>query len=192
MTKKRIREEELWKLVATHLSRNGIETVLVGGAVASIYSGGLYLSGDIDLVIQTQYHREGDRLYRITFDMAFEILEEIGFSRKFKGAARHSMHPNYPDVLVEFVSGPLGIGEDISIKPEAVIENGTTIYILSPTDCVKDRICSHAYFKSTAAIEQAAEIVKLRNVNLLEIMKWCKKEGRDAMESFRKLEHILN
>lgn len=41
-------EEELWKYVASHLSKKGIDTVLVGGAVAAIYSNGLYRSGDLD------------------------------------------------------------------------------------------------------------------------------------------------
>ncbi len=35
-------EEELWKFFATHLQSKGIDTILVGGAVVSIYSDGLY------------------------------------------------------------------------------------------------------------------------------------------------------
>lgn len=35
-------EEELWKYVATHLKLNQIDTILVGGAVVSIYSEGIY------------------------------------------------------------------------------------------------------------------------------------------------------
>ena len=44
-------EEELWKYVATHLAQNGIDTILVGGAVVAIYSDGAYKSGDIDFVL---------------------------------------------------------------------------------------------------------------------------------------------
>ena len=43
-------EEEVWKFVAWHLAKNGIETILVGGAVAAIYSEGIYKSGDLDEV----------------------------------------------------------------------------------------------------------------------------------------------
>jgi hypothetical protein len=39
-------EEDLWKYVATHLKSKGIDTILVGGAVVSIYSAGAYKSGD--------------------------------------------------------------------------------------------------------------------------------------------------
>lgn len=43
-------EEQLWKYVASHLAKNGIDTILVGGAVVAIYSGGAYRSGDLDFV----------------------------------------------------------------------------------------------------------------------------------------------
>jgi len=35
-------EEELWKYVAVHLKKNGIDTILVGGAVVAIYTKSLY------------------------------------------------------------------------------------------------------------------------------------------------------
>ena len=44
-------EEELWKFVATHLKSKGIDTVLVGGAVVSIYTKGAFESGDLDLIL---------------------------------------------------------------------------------------------------------------------------------------------
>ncbi len=43
-------EEQLWKYVATHLAKNGIDTVLVGGAVVAVYTDGAYRSGDLDFV----------------------------------------------------------------------------------------------------------------------------------------------
>ena len=43
-------EKELWEYVAVHLKKRGIDTVLVGGAVVSIYSNGAYHSGDLDFV----------------------------------------------------------------------------------------------------------------------------------------------
>ena len=44
-------EEELWKYVASHLKSKNIDTVLVGGAVVSIYTEGAYQSGDLDLIL---------------------------------------------------------------------------------------------------------------------------------------------
>jgi hypothetical protein len=39
---KNCKEEELWKYVAVHLKKHNIDTILVGGAVVSIYSEGAY------------------------------------------------------------------------------------------------------------------------------------------------------
>lgn len=50
-------EEELWKFVATHLKKKGIDTVLVGGAVVSIYSDGAYKSGDLDFVLTKMFQK---------------------------------------------------------------------------------------------------------------------------------------
>jgi hypothetical protein len=44
-------EKQLWKYVAPHLAKNGIDTLLVGGAVVAIFSDGIYRSGDLDFVL---------------------------------------------------------------------------------------------------------------------------------------------
>lgn len=43
-------KKELWEYVAVHLKKRGIDRILVGGAVVSIYSKGAYHSGDLDFV----------------------------------------------------------------------------------------------------------------------------------------------
>lgn len=43
-------EEELWKYVAGALAESGVDVILVGGAVVSVYSKGAYKSGDLDFV----------------------------------------------------------------------------------------------------------------------------------------------
>ena len=63
-------EEELWKYVASHLKSKGIDTVLVGGAVVSIYSDGIYKSGDLDFIMTKMFQ-----------DGLPEAMAEIGFTR---------------------------------------------------------------------------------------------------------------
>lgn len=65
-------EEQVWEYVAWHLASNGIETILVGGAVAAIYSEGAYKSGDLDFVLKT--YVEG----KVT-----TVMEAIGFKQVF-------------------------------------------------------------------------------------------------------------
>jgi len=56
-------EEELWRYVAWHLEGAGIRSVLVGGAVVSIYTEGLYRSGDLDMVTDGQREGSTGRLH---------------------------------------------------------------------------------------------------------------------------------
>ena len=120
-------EEDVWKFVGWHLAKNGIETILVGGAVAAIYSEGVYKSGDLDMVLKT--YVDG----KIT-----EIMNAIGFHNQ---GGRHYIHPRC-DKFVEFMFGPASIGDDIKIKPDHKKVEGQTLYIYSPTDCIRDRLAS--------------------------------------------------
>ncbi|MBF0315989.1 MAG: hypothetical protein HQK52_21390 [Oligoflexia bacterium] len=95
-------EEDLWKFVATHLKQHDIDTILVGGAVVSIYSEGAYKSGDLDFVLGSMFTTGLEK-----------AMKEIGFIKK----SRHYMHPECSHLYVEFPgSVPLGIGEDYSSK----------------------------------------------------------------------------
>ncbi len=111
-------EQEVWQYVGWHLAKNGIDTILVGGAVAAIYSDGAYKSGDLDFVLRT--YIEG----KIP-----ELMAEIGFKRK---TGRHFIHPDC-DKFVEFVTGPAGIGDDVNIKPDAKKVSGQTLMPVTQT-----------------------------------------------------------
>lgn len=95
-------EEELWEYVAWHLSRRGIYSILVGGAVVAIYSDGLYRSGDLDLIT-----------YESTYAELENALNEIGFQKK----GMHFCHPKCKHLYIQALSGPPGIGNDIDIIP---------------------------------------------------------------------------
>ena len=155
-------EEQLWKFVGSHLSKNGIDAVLVGGAVVSVYTNGAYESGDLDFIIQN-----------LMKDKVPSLMAEIGFKRK----GRHYAHPECKHLFVEFPSGPLGIGEDINIEPVEHKEKGATFKILSPTDCIKDRLASYIYFKSNECLDQAVLVAKNQPFKKAAVKKWCKAEG---------------
>lgn len=165
-------EEELWKLVGSHLSKNGIDAVLVGGAVVSIYSNGAYESGDLDFIVQN-----------LIKDKLPSIMEAIGFKRK----GRHYVHPECKHLFVEFPSGPLGIGDDVNITPIEKVDGTNRYKILSPTDCIKDRLASYIYFKSNEGLDQAILVAKKQPFKKSEVQRWCKAENSDwAFEDFVK------
>jgi hypothetical protein len=72
-------EDEVWKFVGWHLAKNGIQTILVGGAVAAIYSDGIYKSGDLDFVIKTYIDKKIP-----------EVMESIGFKKSVSRSTLYS------------------------------------------------------------------------------------------------------
>lgn len=166
-------EEELWKYVAAHLKSRNIDSVLVGGAVVSIYTEGAYESGDLDLILTDYFVKNLP-----------EAMKEIGFEKK---KTRHYVHPECSHLYIEFPKGPLEIGDDFSIKPDEVEVDGKKIKILSPTDCVKDRLATYIYFKDRVGMEQALMVARKHPVNLESIQRWCKKENSEStFEEFQK------
>ncbi len=160
---KKCTEEELWKYVATHLKEQGIDTILVGGAVVSIYSEGAYRSGDLDFVLGDMFTKGLEK-----------AMNAIGFIKE----SRHYIHPECEHLFIEFPGTiPLGIGEDYTIKPDEHKIDGKTIKILSPSDCVKDRLATYIYFKDRDGLDQAILVAKKHPVNFKSIEKWCKAEG---------------
>lgn len=155
-------EEDVWQFVGWHLAKNGIQTVLVGGAVAAIYSDGVYQSGDLDFVLKT--YAEG----KLT-----EVLESIGFKQS---SGRHYIHPKC-EKYIEFMHGPVGIGDDIKIKPVSRTIEGQTLYIYSPTDCIRDRLASYIHFKARECLDQAVLVGRKFPFNKKKIQDWCAKEG---------------
>lgn len=168
-------EKDLWEYVAVHLKKKGIDTVLVGGAVVSIYSNGAYHSGDLDFVKTS-----------ILVTKLDETMSELGFKKH----GRHFVHPECKHLFVEFPGGPpLGIGEDNTIVPDEVEVDGTVIKIFSPTDCVKDRLASYIHFKAQEGLDQAVLVAKNQEVNLASIKKWCK--GENSLDVFDEFLRVL-
>lgn len=108
---KKCTELELWHFVAVHLKKHDIDTVLVGGAVVSVYTDGAYKSGDLDFV----------KLDLFATGIG-KAMKEIGFEQK---GTRHYIHDDCKHLFVEFPGGPpLGIGEDNEIVADEVEVEG--------------------------------------------------------------------
>jgi len=149
--------------------------VLVGGAVVSIYSEGAYRSGDLDFVRTAYFGPDVE-----------EAMEEIGFHRD----GRHYVHPECKHLFVDFVSGPVGIGENTRVVPdEVVVEGEIRIKLLSPTDCVCDRLASYIHYSARDALDQAALVARARSVDWARIERWCRAE--DAPAAYADLQRLV-
>jgi hypothetical protein len=117
---------ELAAIVCQALARIEDEPVLVGGAVVSIYTDGRFVSDDLDFVTWRQ-----ERRYR-------PLLEELGFDKR--GA--YWVHPD-TELFLQFVNPPVMIGRRHVQKPARMSTREGELAILSPLDCVLDRLAWH-------------------------------------------------
>ena len=164
--------EELWRFVAAHLEERGIGVVLVGGAVVSVYSAGAYVSGDLDFVQEALFPRDVQA-----------AMAELGFQKE----GRHFRHPDCAHLFVEFVSGPLGIGDDSDIEPAVAAEGAQKLKLLSPTDCVRDRLAGFIHFGSRDYMDQCILVASSRSIDWDKIERWCKGEGPNGPPAFAEL-----
>lgn len=131
----------------------------------AIYTDGMYRSGDLDLV--------PDELGRSRLP---EALGEIGFKLS---KSRYFKHPECTHLFLEFPRGPVEIGEQFPIIPAEIEVEGRTIRLLSPTDCVKDRLAGYIHWKSRANFDQALMVCRHQHhhVDLDAVRDWCIREG---------------
>lgn len=166
---------EVAAYVAEHLRHNTINVVLTGGSCVSIYTNNRYLSYDLDFI------EEG----RSTRKKIAACLREIGFHEK----ERYFIHTD-TRFFVEFPSGPLAIGAEPA-GAAAVLEFATgSLRILSPTDCVKDRLANYFHWQDRQCLEQAIMVAHDTEVDLGEVERWSRHEGMG--EEFERIRTLLS
>jgi hypothetical protein len=161
---KNMSQVELSAYVQDALQADGIDVVLSGGSAASFYSNNKYVSKDLDL-INTGFAKRS----RIK-----SVMEKLDFKER----GRYFVHSE-STFFIEFPDGPLSVGEE-QVKEVSEFELKTgTLKVLSPTDCVKDRLCAFYFWKDLQGLEQALLVAKTQNVDLKEIKRWSKVEGKE-------------
>ncbi len=154
---------ELAAFIQEHLRAQGINVVLTGGAVVSIHSQGKYVSKDIDLVVEGLSRRTKIR----------QAMAEIGFEQ----AGRHYAHPEAA-FLVEFPGGPLSVGKQPVGRIDQLKFDTGVLKLLSPTDCVKDRLAAYYYWGDRQALEQAVVVAQANPIDMDELASWSEMEGK--------------
>jgi hypothetical protein len=161
---------ELAAFIGGEFRSRKINIVLSGGSCVSIYSEEKYVSMDLDFV-------------NAGFAKPAAIkaaMEALGFHEK----NRYFRHPD-SDLLVEFPPGPLGIGDE-PVRQINEIETSTGILrIISPTDCVKDRLAWFYHDNDTECLEQAVLVADANDIDITEIERWSNVEGKgDKFKEF--------
>lgn len=155
-------EAELSAYVQSHLKKSGIDVVLSGGSAVTIYSENKYISKDLDLV----------NVYAVNRRRIKATMTELGFQEE----GRYFTHAE-TKLFIEFPTGPLAIGEE-PVKEIAEREVATgTLHIISPTDCVKDRLAAYYHWNDKQCLVQAKYVSQTQAVDLDEVRAWSEREG---------------
>jgi hypothetical protein len=161
---KNMSQVELAAYVQDALKAEGIQVVLSGGSAVSFYSSDKYISKDLDL-INTSFSKRSK---------IKSVMDKLGFHEQ----GRYFIHPEIT-FFIEFPDGPLSVGEE-PVKEISEFKLCTgTLRILSPTDCVKDRLCAFYFWSDLQGLEQAVLVTKNQQVDLKEIKRWSKVEGKE-------------
>ncbi|NQW03050.1 MAG: hypothetical protein HQ485_03390 [Acidobacteria bacterium] len=160
--------------VSSILKKRGITAVLTGGACASLYTRGAYLSYDLDYILRGTVTR--DQLDRAMADIAFTRL----------GA--QYQHPAVP-FFVEFPPGPLAIGDDDLVEPVDIRVGNVRVSGLSATDSCRDRLAAFYFWNDEQSLRVAAEIARRQTVEIDTIRNWSRKEGHSR--GFRRFEEEI-
>jgi len=166
--------EQLATIVCDHLGKRGIEAVLTGGAVVTIYSMSEYQSYDLDFIAYADQKE------------IRKAMEELGFKRE---KSRHFTHPA-TDLFVEFPAPPLAVGNKPITSWAVRKSNSGTLALLTPTQCVMDRLAAFYHWEDYESLEQALKVAKNQEIDLYEIEAWSADEGMDERFAFflKKLE----
>ena len=157
-------------IVCDCLLKHGVDAVLSGGAVVSIYTNNEYESKDLDFISSCDIK---------TIERA---LIEIGF---LKSSGRHFTHPE-TEYFVEFPKPPLSIG-NMPIKEWSTQNNKAgKLQLLTPTHSVMDRLAGYFHWNDKQNLDQALMVAKKHPIKIREIEEWSKSEGEiEKFEVFR-------
>ncbi len=157
-------QAELAAYIQDSLQEEGINVVLSGGSAVSFYSGDKYVSKDLDLINANFSKRSKIK----------SVMEKIGFQEQ----GRYFVNSE-TQFFVEFPDGPLSVGEEpVKEVSEFELETGT-LRVVSPTDCVKDRLCAFYFWNDQQGLAQAVLVTQIQKVDLQEIRRWSKTEGKE-------------
>ena len=156
---------ELAALICESLNAEGIRATLSGGACAEIYSSSRYVTGDLDFVVNYISPDNDKKIQKVMEKLRFEKFGRIFINENVAYS-------------VEFPPGPLGIGDEYLIKPVELNLKTGNLLLLSATDSAKDRLVGYFYANDAQCLEQAVLICQMNKIDLENIRKWAKIEGR--------------
>ena len=161
--------------ISDYLIKNEIDVVLSGGACVTIYTKNKFMSFDLDFVLISSDKQNDAR----------KLLIELGFYEE----DRYFKHSD-TEFFVDFVSPPLSVGQEPVKEISEIRKGGRVLKLLSPTDCVKDRLAAFYHWNDRQSLEQAILVCNEIEVDLKEVERWSTNEGMS--DKYKKFVERLN
>ncbi|HAR42564.1 MAG TPA: hypothetical protein DCS07_08030 [Bdellovibrionales bacterium] len=152
---------ELGAIVSEALRKVGIDAFLSGGAVVSIYTNNRYESFDLDFVSLADRSK------------IKKVMEDLGFNQD---RSRLFIHPK-SKFFVEFPGSAIRVGESLITEFNQIKLKSGTLKLLTPTDCVKDRLAAFYHWNDRQGLDQAVWVTLAQPVDLKDVKPWSKIEG---------------
>jgi len=157
--------EDTAAYICTKLKENGIDVVLSGGSCMEIYTHKNFSSYDIDFIANPSY----------TAKKISEVMLSIGFNKVDGRYYKYENNPNY----IEFPTGPVSLGNEFPKKFDELKTLVGTLVLLTPTDCIKDRLCAYVYHGGNECFHQAMAVAHLNEIDINNLKKWAKNESKE-------------
>jgi hypothetical protein len=158
--------------ISDQCRKNGFEVVLSGGACVAIYTRNKYISYDLDFVLLSSVGRK--------------LIQSVLKALEFKEEGRHFRHPD-TSFIVEFLSPPLSVGNEPVREIREIRHGKRVLRLLSPTDCVKDRLAAFYHWNDRQSLDQAILVCRDTEVDLKEVARWSIAEGmKSRFNEFKK------
>ena len=156
---------EIATLVSEALEAAGVSAVLGGGGAVSQYSDNEYMTTDLDFITV-------DRNRVIA-----PIVAELGFTLQGK-----DFHHPKSVYFLEFPPGPISFGDRYvdSSETTSIDTPFGKLRIITPTQCVLDRLAWFIHGSDRQARDQAIMVARRQKIDWDDVHTWARNEGVDA------------
>jgi hypothetical protein len=170
--------EETAAYVCTKLKEKNIDVVLSGGSCMEIYTKSNFSSLDIDFIPNPS----------VTSKQIEETMLELGFEKTKSRYYKYHNNPNY----IKFPTVPVSLGNDLTKEFAQLKTHVGTLMLLTPTDCIKDRLCALVYHGGEECFNQAMAVAHLNIINKENLINWAKNENDEMLGKVNILLEDLN
>lgn len=126
-----------------------------------MYAPAVYQSRDADFII-TLYGSGGA-----------DVLAQLGYTCDDSGTYKHTDN----HYTVDFPPGPLAIGDDLIKTWDTRHREGEILYLLSRTDCIRDRLMWFYTNNDLSSLDAAIGVAQSGKSDIDRVREWSTREG---------------